>query len=408
MRPLVQVESLSKRYPVGDARFVRYRTLRDLTGWWRTTPPAETAWALRDVSLDVRPGEVVGLVGRNGAGKSTLLKVLARISRPTAGRAVLRGRVGSLLELGTGFHLELTGRENVYLNGAILGLSRRQVARAFDEIVAFAEVEGALDRPVKQYSSGMFMRLAFAVAAHLDAEVLLIDEALAVGDTRFQRRCVAKIREAGAAGRAVLVVSHDLTALARLCTRAVWLDAGRVVRDGPVADVVADYLHSGHGLSPCREWAETAGDVRLVRARVHDAAGATAAIADIARPVFVELEYDVTRPGMVLLPRFTFDTAEGVCAFAALDADPAWVGVPRPAGRYRSRVEVPADLLAEGTLIVGVAVLTAEPHVVRCEARDAVAFQAVDAARGLGVRPSGVVRPRLRWETAYAPERAAA
>jgi len=213
-----------------------------LPGW--TRPAAEDFWALRGVSFDVGRGEVVGIIGRNGAGKSTLLKILSRITRPTEGMVETRGRIGSLLEVGTGFHPELTGRENIFLNGAILGMRRAEILGKFDDIVAFSEIERFLDTPVKRYSSGMYTRLAFAVAAHLEPEILIVDEVLAVGDAQFQRKCLAKMGDVARGGRTVLFVSHNMTALSSLCQRALWLAEGRLVADGPAGEVVARYLRT--------------------------------------------------------------------------------------------------------------------------------------------------------------------
>ncbi len=266
----IRILDLSKRYKVhhdAPRGAYGYRTLRDDLAHLAKTPlrwargrgesrgSVEDFWALNHVGFDVEPGEVVGIIGRNGAGKSTLLKVLSRISKPTSGHVELRGRVGSLLEVGTGFHPELTGRENIYLNGAILGMNRGEIARRFDEIVAFAEVERFLDTPVKRYSSGMYVRLAFAVAASLRPEVLIVDEVLAVGDMAFQRKCMGRMREVGQSGCTVLFVSHNMPAVESLCTRAVLLDDGRVVGDGAVGPLVADYqrrvmsTHGGAGVA---------------------------------------------------------------------------------------------------------------------------------------------------------------
>jgi lipopolysaccharide transport system ATP-binding protein len=243
MHPAIRVENLTKHFRLGakvrGGLNLTERLLSVFRG--RSAPPGTDFWALKGVSLEVRRGEVVGLIGRNGAGKSTLLKVLSRIVEPTAGRAELRGRVGSLLEVGTGFHPELTGRENIYLNGSVLGMSRREIARNFDAITEFAGVEQFLDTPVKRYSSGMYVRLAFAVAAHLEPEILIVDEVLAVGDAPFQAKCLGKIREVSAGGRTVLLVSHNMTAVQNLCARCVWLDAGRVAGDGPAREVVDAY-----------------------------------------------------------------------------------------------------------------------------------------------------------------------
>jgi lipopolysaccharide transport system ATP-binding protein len=255
MHPILRAEHLGKRYRVNRVAprgRHRYKTLRDELvrlacapfRRWRGGTPAdhlEDFWALEDLSFEVEPGEVVGVIGRNGAGKSTLLKILSRITKPTTGHAELRGRVGSLLEVGTGFHPELTGRENIYLNGAILGMSRREIARKFDEIVAFADVERFLETPVKRYSSGMYVRLAFAVAAHLEPEILIVDEVLAVGDMGFQRKCLGRIQEVGRSGCTVLFVSHNMAAVESLCTRAILLEEGRVVGDGAVADLIDEY-----------------------------------------------------------------------------------------------------------------------------------------------------------------------
>ncbi len=232
MRPIVQIRNLSKRYWLGEvAHGSRQRSGRDAI-----------IWALRDVSFDVLPGEVVGIVGRNGAGKSTLLKILSRIVRPTSGEVDIYGRLGSLLEIGTGFHPDLTGRENVYLNGAIIGMSRREIRRKFDEIVAFSEVEEFLDTPVKHYSSGMQVRLAFSVAAHFEPEILLLDEVLAVGDVAFQQKCYQKMQDVIREGRTIFFVSHDASSILRVCGRAVFIESGQLKDDGPAARVVKRYL----------------------------------------------------------------------------------------------------------------------------------------------------------------------
>jgi lipopolysaccharide transport system ATP-binding protein len=260
MKPAIQVEQLSKSYRIG-ARQAEYRTLREslmegLAAPWRRlfgrgaavgsrSAATEEIWALKDVSFEVQAGEVLGVIGRNGAGKSTLLKVLSRITKPTGGEVALRGRVGSLLEVGTGFHPELTGRENIYLNGAILGMSRGEVARKFDEIVDFAEIGQFLDTPVKRYSSGMYTRLAFAVASHLEPEVLVVDEVLAVGDMAFQQKCLGKMGQVSRHGRTVLFVSHNMTAIKSLCTRAILIEHGAVSLDGGVDEVVDRYLTAG-------------------------------------------------------------------------------------------------------------------------------------------------------------------
>jgi lipopolysaccharide transport system ATP-binding protein len=255
MRPIIRAENLSKSYRIGHSR-AGYSTLREtLTGVLRaplkrlryggSDEAEETLWALRDVGFEVMPGEAVGIIGRNGSGKSTLLKILSRVTEPTTGRAELYGRVGSLIEVGTGFHPELTGRENIYLNGAILGMKRREIDRKFDEIVAFAEIEKYLDTPVKHYSSGMYMRLGFAVAAHLDTEILIIDEVLAVGDAAFQKKCLGKMEDSAREGRTVLFVSHDMSSVQALCSRSILLDKGQLMVEGRVSEVVERYSLTG-------------------------------------------------------------------------------------------------------------------------------------------------------------------
>jgi lipopolysaccharide transport system ATP-binding protein len=261
MRPAVIVNGISKNYRLGgsgradrnlteNALYHVGRAVRTLTG--RTSPEddANSFWALKDVSFEVQPGEVVALVGRNGAGKSTLLKILSRIVEPTSGTARIRGRLGSLLEVGTGFHPELNGRENIFLNGSILGMSRVEIKRKFDEIVAFADMDQFLDMPVKRYSSGMFVRLAFAIAAHLQPEVLIVDEVLAVGDAQFQKKCLGKMKDVQQEGRTILFVSHDMTAVRRLCNRAVLMSKGQVAMIGPTSDVIAEYLAREAVLTP--------------------------------------------------------------------------------------------------------------------------------------------------------------
>jgi lipopolysaccharide transport system ATP-binding protein len=277
----ITVDGLGKRYRLGGLQ--PYRTLRDtivnlVRPGREAEQPRKEFWALKDVSFDVKRGEVLGIIGRNGAGKSTLLKLLCRITTPDTGRIELDGRVGALLEVGTGFHPELTGRENIYLNGSILGMSRRDIDRKFDEIVAFSGVETFLDTPVKRYSSGMRVRLGFAVAAHLEPEILVIDEVLAVGDAEFQRKCLGRMNEVAGEGRTVLFVSHQMEAIQSLCTRAIWLQDGTVALTGSVADVVKGYLSeslsSSRGIA-LRDRKDRSGEgkIRVVSVGVHDGAG---------------------------------------------------------------------------------------------------------------------------------------
>jgi lipopolysaccharide transport system ATP-binding protein len=303
MKPIIRARGVGKQYRIGAAR-VAYGTLREaLTGAARAPftrrarrGAEESIWALRDVSFEVQPGEVVGFIGRNGAGKSTLLKILSRITEPTVGRVELYGRVGSLLEVGTGFHPELTGRENVYLNGAILGMSRREIAAKFDEIVAFAEMEKFLDTPVKHYSSGMYTRLAFAVAAHLEPEILIVDEVLAVGDAQFQKKCLGKMEEVRHHGRTVLFVSHQLSAVEKICSRALVIRAGGVAFEGDTQSAIKHYLSDLDATARASDLAlarrSGSGELRLTGFSVEDAAGAPAPVVFSGQDAVFVLDFE--------------------------------------------------------------------------------------------------------------------
>lgn len=408
----ITAKELTKRYRLGG---VRHNSLRDaLAGLIGRAGRGDEMTALDGVSFDIDEGERVGIIGRNGAGKSTLLKVLSRITRPSSGTAEIRGRVGSLLEVGTGFHNELSGRENIFLNGAILGMKRAEIAAKFDEIVAFSEMERFLDTPVKHYSSGMYMRLAFAVAAHLDPEVLIVDEVLAVGDISFQRKCLAKMRSAGESGRTVLFVSHDMSAITRLCDRAIWIKDGRVASDGRAEEVVAAYLHEQSETGSERTWAHRedapGNDAAWLRGvRIIDDKHRSISSSDIRKPVGIEMTYEVTAPDKILVPNFHFYNDQGVCLFISHDWYSGWRDRPRPIGTYKSIAWIPGDLLAEGTVFVTVALSTYEPLIVHFVERDAVTFTVTDTLDGDSVRGDyagvlpGVVRPKLDWETETVP-----
>jgi lipopolysaccharide transport system ATP-binding protein len=415
----VHAANLGKHFKIGARpanRSLREVISETVSRRWRRPLDGEgpAIWALRGVSFEIAAGEVVGIIGRNGAGKSTLLKVLSRITEPTTGSFELHGRVGALLEVGTGFHPELTGRENIFLSGAVLGMRRVEIARKFDAIVAFAEVERFLDTEVKHYSTGMFTRLAFAVAAHLEPEILIVDEVLAVGDASFQRKCLNKMEEVGKEGRTVLFVSHNMPAVTRLCPRTILLEAGEILRDGPSHDVVSAYLRSGLGTSAAREWldpkAAPGNDVvRLRGVRVRQPDGVVSAAVDIRQPVGIEVEFDVLQAGHRLSPNLHFFNEEGVYVFVAGEVASEWKGRPRPKGRHVSTAWIPGNLLAEGTLIVGAAVSTTDPVRVHFYERDAVAFQVIDSLEGGSARGDyggpipGVVRPLLRWTARYTP-----
>jgi lipopolysaccharide transport system ATP-binding protein len=413
----ILTESLSKSYRIGE-RAARYETLRDtvagaaarLSGR-RAARTRETVWALRDVSVEIGDGEVLGVVGRNGAGKTTLLRVLSRITKPTSGRAEVHGQLGSLLEVGTGFHPELTGRENVFLNAAILGMRRREVVAKLDEIVEFAGVGRFLDTPVKRYSSGMQVRLAFSVAAHLEPDILVVDEVLAVGDAEFQRRSLGRMEEIGRSGRTVIFVSHSMPTITRLCSRAILLEGGQLTADGNPEDVVARYLTSEHGRRAERVWEESdaPGDdvARLLRVRAVGRDAATASSADIREPVAIELEFDVLRDDVEVVPWLALHTDLGAHIFSAMNTDPVWQS-PRPCGRYVTRGWIPANLLNEGTILVTPSLLTFTPGgkaLRHAHVDEAIAFQVVDSGEGdtsrghYGSTWAGPVRPLLEWTT---------
>ncbi len=409
----IDSQGLSKRYRLGEFQ-AAYGTLREslvhvgrrLTGKEHRSETKEL-WALDDVSFRVNEGEVLGIIGRNGAGKSTLLKVLTRITTPTKGRVEIRGRVGSLLEVGTGFHPELTGRENIYLNGAILGMRRREIQRKLPDMVEFSGVEGFLDTPVKRYSSGMYVRLAFSVAAHLEPEILLVDEVLAVGDAEFQRRCLGRMEDFGATGRTVLFVSHNMQAIAQLCGRAILMEHGTIVRDGRSEEVVAQYLQTSAGAGSSRTWdldsAPGNDVVRLLSVRIVDRDGKTVDYVDVRDPVGVELTFQVLEGGTSVVPKIKLN-ADGRIAFNAIDVDPRWSEPPRP-GEYVATAWIPGNYLNEGLMSIDAAVCSIrspklQHHV---SVHEAVSFHVQDPAEGNSARGTftgqwrGVIRPLLEW-----------
>lgn len=353
---VVRVEGLGKEYRLGGRpayntlgeQLRSWTSLRGLLARRKRTEKTPPFWALKDVSFEVRRGEVVGIIGRNGAGKSTLLKILSRITEPTEGEVDIHGRVGSLLEVGTGFHPELTGRENVYLNGAILGMRRSEVRAKFDDIVAFAEVEKFIDTPVKRYSSGMYMRLAFAVAAHLEPEILIVDEVLAVGDAQFQQKCLGKMGEVAKGGRTVLFVSHNMQAVATLCDRGVHLKQGRVLRVGTASEVVGDYLAASDDGGTVR-WHGDEGDqdVRLFETSVVGAGDGTYRT-DV--PLRVRLRYEVRRPLLGLICAVEiFNQFQQRLVYSAVDDGMPPPPTEVPAGQHVWELTVPPNTLAAGS-----------------------------------------------------------
>ncbi len=358
-------------------------------------------WALRGVSLRINRGEVVGIIGRNGAGKSTMLKLLSRITIPSEGSIRINGRVASLLEVGTGFHPELTGRENIFLNGAILGMSKAEIRKKFDEIVAFAEVERFLDTPVKRYSSGMYVRLAFAVAAHLEPEILIVDEVLAVGDAQFQRKCLGKMENAGREGRTILFVSHNMAMISNLCQKGIVMQAGKLAFQGPISEAVLKYYEAAEGEGAARKGyesetaallgTEVAGAGRGMEPSVHD-------------ELTIRMRYRIKRQvAGRCVPNFHFFAADGGCIFVSNAEN---VGRRMPPGEYVAECVVPPDLLNEGTYFVGVALTTyADEGSFEVEYfdRNALSFNVIDPMDdrsnryGYAGPMPGVIRPRLAW-----------
>jgi lipopolysaccharide transport system ATP-binding protein len=415
----IRCEGIGKRYRIGQQE--PYRTLRDTIANAARAPfrhltaalkgPSQTArakahlWALKDISLEIQHGEVVGIIGRNGSGKSTLLKILSQITRPTKGLAEIRGRVGTLLEVGAGFHPELTGRENIYLNGAILGMARREIDRKFDEIVEFSECSRMLDTPLKHYSSGMYVRLAFAVAAHLETEILIVDEVLAVGDAAFQKKCLGKIGDVAHAGRTVLFVSHNMLAVESLCTRAICLHDGQMVFEGTPAMVTSRYL---------QEWLPTMDEVvyddiktapgnehiRLHRARVRPSDGSPKSHITVRMPLIVECEYwKLTERSCLDLVAQIWNE-HGIMAFATGRIGAA----AAPHGLLRGSFIIPGDLLNTGNYRIGLVVVLGGTEDI-AEWEDVVAFEVHDTASELrgthnGYWP-GAVRPNLEWKTEF-------
>jgi len=424
MAAAVRVQNLSKRYRIGiaETRF-RYGLLREVLSDVVTTPirlakaltggrtraihPASYIWALDDVSFDVEEGNVLGIVGRNGAGKSTLLKVLSRVTEPTKGMVTIRGRVGSLLEVGTGFHPELTGRENIYMNGAVLGMKRAEIERKFDEIVAFSEVEQFVDTPVKRYSSGMYLRLAFAVAAHLEPEILVVDEVLAVGDAEFQRKCLGKMGDVAQQGRTVLFVSHNMSAILRLTQETIVLKKGRLIKRAPTQEAVDFYLASGQAETGERVWEPdeipaAAAPFRPIALRIKDRQGRVIDTVRSTEAVTIELEYELGAQLTGLRVGMYLSTMRGEYVFTAFDVDDAKryeeFGVRKP-GRYFSRCTLPADFLNEGRYSLGV---NASSFGVRRYFMDENALSfGVDVSGAPGTQwpemRHGPVRPRLDW-----------
>lgn len=418
----ISVEGVGKCYRVGhQAHREEHPTLRDqivrhARSFARKTrdmasgqaivqgDTVEDFWALRDVSFDIPRGARLGILGRNGAGKSTLLKVLSRITEPTTGRIKINGRVASLLEVGTGFHPELTGRENIFLNGAILGMSRREIQSKFDEIVEFAEVERFLDTPVKRYSSGMYVRLAFAVAAHLEPEILIVDEVLAVGDAQFQQKCLGKMKDVGKEGRTIIFVSHNVAAINQLCDSGIYLKDGTLIAHSSTKDAVARYMDQGVTDAAFSDWPEGLGaGVVLHRIEACDQKLARRFEFSAPEPILVRLEINVESPMPEVHLGFKLFSSDGTVVFTSQDSDSLPATAASVAGRQVLIATIPGGFLNEGTYHLSIAahvpevrILFSQENVVRFKVNGVDAMWAEGGSNRLGV-----IRPRLDWQLSH-------
>ncbi|HJP94993.1 MAG TPA: ABC transporter ATP-binding protein [Pyrinomonadaceae bacterium] len=420
MKLIITAENLAKQYRIGtrqeySLRDVLAETLSAPIQRLRRRTNGNTIWALKNINFKIAQGEVVGIVGRNGAGKSTLLKVLSRITEPTRGCVKLYGRVGSLLEVGTGFHPELTGRENIFLNGAILGMTRREISRKFDEIVSFAEIERFIETPVKHYSSGMYTRLAFAVAAHLEPEILLVDEVLAVGDASFQKKCLGKMSEIAGEGRTVLFVSHNMAAVSQLCTRAMLVADGQIQRAGPTQEVVAEYFKAGSEGAGETIWEDPKRAPGNDRIRLHAirilCKGTVTSEVDIDQEVSVEVDFWNYEPGARnLCVSINLQNATGITVLSTANTpaanllqDEEWFDRSHEAGLFRSTCTLPANFLNDGVYYITAHVLSLGPVTIEAEAAQVLCFNVLDTGAmreaGVGSKWDGVVRVRLPWRT---------
>lgn len=415
MTVALKVENLSKKYLIRHEKNAqRYDTFSDTLIQTsksiasklrhpfnnKLDSTQEEFWALKDIDIEINQGDKVGIIGRNGAGKSTLLKILSRITEPTSGKIHINGRIASLLEVGTGFHPELTGRENIYLNGAILGMSRREIKAKFDEIVAFAEVEKFLDTPVKRYSSGMYVRLAFAVAAHLEPEILIVDEVLAVGDAQFQKKCLGKMESAGKEGRTILFVSHNMVALKSLCEKAIWLNAGSVVENGHARDLVSNYLQNGVPLSMQQVWNDPESAPGNKSARFHSVKisyeGEESSVnLTVASEINMEFEFwNLEQNALLNFSVVLYDNQE-VCIFNSVSSARVY-----PKGTVKGICHIPANFLNDGFYRVRLLIVKDTSEVL-IDLDNLATFEVHDIERdgawyGKWI---GAVRPTFKWET---------
>ncbi len=421
-KTVIAAENLGKSYMIGHQQKESYSTLRDILTnlprqWWarlrnpqyHTHKDIEEFWALKEVNFEIKQGDRVGIIGRNGAGKSTILKILSRITEPTTGKVKIAGRVASLLEVGTGFHPELTGRENIFLNGAILGMSRQEIKKKFDEIIAFAEVEKFLDTPVKRYSSGMYVRLAFAVAAHLEPEILIVDEVLAVGDAQFQKKCLGKMEAVGKEGRTILFVSHNMGAIKSLCNSAVILSEGRLVAQGEVGQIVDKYFVStsvgGIGKAevhwPIAKDAPGGKEMRLVSIRLLDEMNMVMGGFNGEKPLKIEINYRLFETVIGMEISLQLINSEGIIVFTSTNFGQR--AKEMSAGQYTTVCTVPGELLNTGTYFVKIN--SNIPRVkVLVNGWEFISFNVERFINHTSLsfkKWPGIVAPNLSWETEY-------
>jgi len=426
---VLRVENLYKRYRLGTVGRQTFK--EDMISWWakvRGKPDpyeqyitsnelanikdseemknlqARYVWALQDINFEVKQGEIVGIIGKNGAGKSTLLKILSKTTAPTKGQVKIKGRIASLLEVGTGFHGELTGRENIYLNGAILGMTRHEITRHLDEIIDFAGVEAYIDTPVKRYSSGMYVRLAFAVGAHLLSDILIVDEVLAVGDAEFQKKCIGKMQDVSSGeGKTVLFVSHNMVSVNTLCTQGMYLKNGKIEIIGATKSVVSKYLSVENTNVTKKQWKdEYVGDdeARLLEARLIDANGQTLEVVEISQKIGIEYEYQVLKGSKEKIPNIHVYNDKGECVFVSGAKAHSSLSC---AGLYKTIAWIPPNLLNDGTYVIGIALSTMIPLKVHFFVQKAIIFDVIEntneRVNDYNQSIPGVVRPILEWET---------
>ncbi|MCR4030937.1 MULTISPECIES: ABC transporter ATP-binding protein [Flavobacterium] len=424
---ILKAENISKQYRLGE---VGTGTLKhDLNRWWykirgKENPylkigesndrskkgASDYVWALQDISFEIEKGEVLGIIGKNGAGKSTLLKILSKVTAPTTGSIKSRGRIASLLEVGTGFNGEMTGRENIFLNGAILGMTKKEIASKLDEIIAFSGCERYIDTPVKRYSSGMTVRLAFAVAAFLEPEILVIDEVLAVGDAEFQKKAIGKMQDISKGeGRTVLFVSHNMAAVKSLCTRGLVLEQGKIVFEGSIDNCMQKYLESEHSTAH-RIWDKLSsnspkGDfIELIEVKVLNNEGEIKINHNISEEITIEFTYEILKEGELFTHGFNLFNVENIHILSSHDKDSQTLNIPHSKGIHKKSVVIPGNLLSEGSYSCSFAIMRYNPFYVEFHELEVVGFSIIDEIGSKTVRGNysggfpGIVRPLLNWK----------